>query len=465
MERVQRHTELQGVPELEQAIGAGSAQRLEQRRLVQAAPGVAELEPVRLDLQAAHPLLQRLGEGAADRHHLAHRLHLRGEGGVGLGKLLEGEARDLDHAVVDGRLEAGGGLARDVVGYLVQGVADGELGRELGDRESGRLGGERGGARQARVHLDDHHAAGGRIERELDVGAAGLHPHLADAGDGGVAHDLIFAVGQGLRRRHGDRIAGVHAHRIDVFDRADDDDVVLLVAHHFQLELLPADHRLLDQDLVGQGELQPLPDDPFELRRRARHAAAGAAQGEAGAHDAGKAGRRYRLAGRLQAAGDRRLRHGQADLLHGAAEVLPPLGHLDGGQIGADHLHAEPLEQAGLRRLDRQVERGLAAQGGEHGVRPLPLQDALQRPQVDRLHVGAVGHLRIGHDGGRVGVEQHHLEPFLLERLARLRAGIVELARLADHDRPGAEHQDSVDIRSLGHYRDLMKSDMERGCS
>jgi hypothetical protein len=37
----------------------------------------------------------RLLEGAADRHHLAHRLHLRGEAGVGLRELLEREARIL----------------------------------------------------------------------------------------------------------------------------------------------------------------------------------------------------------------------------------------------------------------------------------------------------------------------------------------------------------------------------------
>ena len=52
-----------------------------------------------------------------------------------------------------------------------------------------------------------------------------------------------------------------------------------------------------------------------------------------------------------------------------------------------------------------------------------------------RLDVGAVGHLRIGHDGGRIGVGQHHLVAFRLERLAGLRAGVVELGRLADDDR------------------------------
>ena len=64
------------------------------------------------------------------------------------------------------------------------------------------------------------------LTRELDVGAAGLDADLADDREGGVAHQLVFLVGQGLGGRHRDRVAGVHAHRVEVLDRADDDHVV-----------------------------------------------------------------------------------------------------------------------------------------------------------------------------------------------------------------------------------------------
>ncbi len=60
---------------------------------------------------------------------------------------------------------------------------------------------------------------------------------------GRIAHRLVFAIGQRHRRRHGDRVAGVHAHRIEVLDRADDHDVVRVIAHHLELELLPAEQR------------------------------------------------------------------------------------------------------------------------------------------------------------------------------------------------------------------------------
>ena len=97
----------------------------------------AQAEAARL--QAAQRLLQRLLERPADGHRLADRLHLRGQRRVGVGELLERPARHLGDDVVDGRLEAGRRLAGDVVAQLVEAVADGQLGGDLGDREAGRL--------------------------------------------------------------------------------------------------------------------------------------------------------------------------------------------------------------------------------------------------------------------------------------------------------------------------------------
>ena len=54
-------------------------------------------------------------ESFADGHDFAHRVHLGAELRFGAGEFFEGEARDLDDAVVQGRLEAGGGFLRNVV--------------------------------------------------------------------------------------------------------------------------------------------------------------------------------------------------------------------------------------------------------------------------------------------------------------------------------------------------------------
>lgn len=60
-----------------------------------------------------------------------------------------------------------------------------------------------------------------------------------------------------------------------------------------------------------------------------------------------------------------------------------------------------------------------------------------------------MGEVGVGHDGGRVGVDEHHLVSFLDERLASLCAGVVELARLADDDGPSAENHDLLDAGEL----------------
>ncbi len=87
-------------------------------------------------------------------------------------ELLERPPRHLGDHVVDRRLERRGRLARDVVHDLVEPVADREARRDLRDREPRRLAGERARARDAWVHLDHHEVAVGRVDRELDVGAA-----------------------------------------------------------------------------------------------------------------------------------------------------------------------------------------------------------------------------------------------------------------------------------------------------
>ena len=243
----ERHADRERVGDVPESLGARVRQLVGDGVRVDG----LEIEPVDAGLEPAQCLLQRFLEGAADGHHFADRLHLRGQPVVGLLEFFEGEARHFGDHVVDRRLERGGCLAAgDVVLQFVERVADRELGRDLRDRETGRLGRQRGGARHARIHLDHDHPPVVGIDRELDVGAAGIDADLAQDRDRRVAHDLIFLVGERLRRRDGDRVAGMHAHRIQVLDRADDDAVVLFIAHHFHLELFPAEERFLDQKLA-----------------------------------------------------------------------------------------------------------------------------------------------------------------------------------------------------------------------
>jgi hypothetical protein len=461
----QRHADAEGVAHEQDALGAGIADLVDDLVAVGFLAARALAQAVDAGLQAAQRLLEALLEGAAHGHDLADALHLRRQVRVGGGELLEGEARDLRHHVVDAGLEARRrGAAGDVVAQFVERVAHGQLGRHLGDRKARGLGGEGGAAAHARVHLDDDEAAVGRVHRELHVGAAGVDADLAQDGDAGVAHHLVFLVGERLRRGHRDAVAGVDAHRIEVLDAAHDDAVVGAVAHDLHLELFPADQALLDQQLLRRAQVEAALADLFELFRVVGDAAAGAAHREAGADDHREPGaadlgldallHRQRF---FHAVRDAALGRGQADGRHRVLELHPVFGLLDGLLVGADHLDAVLGQHAVAVQIERAVQRRLAAHRGQQGHRlvrmlqPLLGDDLLHHLPGDGLDVGGVGHAGVGHDRCRVAVDQHDAIALFAQRLAGLRAGVVELAGLADDDGAGADDEDALQVGTLRH--------------
>ena len=70
-----------------------------------------------------------------------------------------------------------------------------------------------------------------------------------------------------------------------------------------------------------------------------------------------------------------------------------------------------------------------------------------------RLDVGRIGHVRIGHDGGRIRIDQNDAITLFAQRLAGLCPGIIEFAGLADDDRAGADDQDAFDVSTFRHVR------------
>ena len=70
------------------------------------------------------------------------------------------------------------------------------------------------------------------------------------------------------------------AHRVKIFNRADDDALVLIVAHHFHLVFLPAEQTFLDQHLMRGRNLQPVGHHRFKFFLVVGDAATRAAEGE-----------------------------------------------------------------------------------------------------------------------------------------------------------------------------------------
>jgi hypothetical protein len=145
----------------------------------------------------------------------------------------------------------------------------------------------------------------------------------------------------------------------------------------------------------------------------------------------------------------------KTDGVHGHAEALAVFRLVDDIGLGADHLHIEQLQHAALVELQRAIQRGLSAHGGQKGVGAFLLDHLGDHFRRDRLDIGGVGQIGVGHDRGRVGVHQDHPVALFLERFHRLNARIVKLAGLADHDGAGADDQDGLDVCALGHGRPL----------
>ena len=135
----------------------------------------------------------------------------------------------------------------------------------------------------------------------------------------------------------------------------------------------------------------------------------------------------------------------------GIAEELAVLRAADDVHLGADELDPEVVEDARLGERDREVQRSLPAQRRQQRVRALALEHGGDAFEVERLDVRAVGESGVGHDRRRVRVDDDRAVALLAEHLQRLTARVVELARLADDDRAGADDADRLDVGAPGH--------------
>ena len=227
---------------------------------------------------------------------------------------------------------------------------------------------------------------------------------------------------------------------VEVLDRADDDAVALDVDNDLQLELLPALERLLDEHLSDRARRQAVRHAFTELCRRPSNAAATSSERERRSYD-----RRHRTSlDPLERGRDDAQRDGQACGFHCGPEERAVLGRPNRVDVGTDQFDSVLGEHAVLRKLDSEVERRLAAERGEERIRSLARNDLRERQRVQRLEVGRVGPLGVGHDRGRVRVHEHDAVALAAQRPARLHTGVVELAALSDPDRPGADDQDAA---------------------
>src|SRR5262249_15707866 len=144
------------------------------------------------------------------------------------------------------------------------------------------------------------------------------------------------------------------------------------------------------------------------------------------------------LVHRLNSAATGRLDADLGEPLHEEGAIL---GVADRRHRRAKHAYGGASQDPVLLEREPAVERRLPAEPEEELVTALPLDHALHEGHVDREEIGRARHAVVGLDRRYVGVDEDRRDPLLAQRLDRLAAGVIELARLPYLERARAEDQ------------------------
>src|ERR1700681_3450651 len=181
------------------------------------------------------------------------------------------------------------------------------------------------------------------------------------------------------------------AHWVEILDRAHDHDVVVTVAHDFELVFLPSQHALLDEHPVHGGEIEAPTHDGLVFRAIVRNAAAGAAQTEGRANDRWESHTVEERLGLLPRSRRGSPWYREPDSTHRLRKERPVFGDTDRVRARADQLHAVAVQHATVGERHCDVERGLATHGRKKGVWPLALDHHLHELGRHWFDVRTVG--------------------------------------------------------------------------
>ena len=157
----------------------------------------------------------------------------------------------------------------------------------------------------------------------------------------------------------------------------------------------------------------------------------------------------------------RRPRHVETNLGHCIFEKQPVFGLLDRPSCApisiTPYLSSTPLSARSTARFNAVCPPTVGSKANlpcsaltlHH--RRFNANDLFQVLWGERLDVRPIRHLRIGHDGRGIRIREHNFIAFGFQRLACLRAGIIEFCRLPDHDRTRADDQDFRDVVTTRH--------------
>ena len=207
----------------------------------------------------------------------------------------------------------------------------------------------------------------------------------------------------------------MNTHRVKVFDRTDDDAVIVFVTNHFHLIFFPTDQRFINQQLVRRRQVQTTGTDFFELFFVVRDTTTGTTHGERWTDDAREAQCFLNFTCFFDAVRNTGTWTLKANRLHGLIETVTVFRFIDGVCVRTDHFYAELFQYACRFQTQSAVQCSLTAHRWQQYVRAFFFDDLSDGFDSNRLDIGRVGHRRVSHDGRRVRVHQNNPVTFFTQ--------------------------------------------------
>ena len=160
----------------------------------------------------------------------------------------------------------------------------------------------------------------------------------------------------------------MNADGVDIFDKANGDDVVLSVSYDFKLKLFPAADALLNKHLTDKACLETSFAYDLQLINIIHHTAACAAHSVSGAENNGIFELFSDLNGFVNGICHLAACHFNAEAVHSVLELNSVLATLDSVHLNADDLYIVLVENACLGKLGAEVKTRLTAEIGQQCI-------------------------------------------------------------------------------------------------